>query len=54
MTSFDVSGDADDCQGVDAGKAKEQGEEAIHLREERRNRGGGKRGTEGGRGEDLR
>lgn len=42
MAAFDVSGGADDCQGVDAGKAKEQREEAIHLREDRKR---GERGT---------
>lgn len=31
VTSPNVSGDADDCQGVDAGEAKQQGEETVHL-----------------------
>lgn len=35
VASLDVSGDADNGQGVDACKAKEQGEETIYLRESR-------------------
>lgn len=31
VAAFDVSGDTDDRQGVDAGQAKEEGEEAVHL-----------------------
>lgn len=31
MTSFDISGDANDGQSVDAYKAEEQREEAIYL-----------------------
>lgn len=31
VAAFNVSGDADDRQGVDAGQAEEQGEEAVHL-----------------------
>ena len=35
MASLDVSGDADNGQGVDAGKAEEQREETIYLEENR-------------------
>lgn len=33
VASLDVSGDADNCQGVDARKAEEQSEETIYLEE---------------------
>lgn len=33
VASLDVSGDADNCQGVDAHKAEEQSEETIYLEE---------------------
>ena len=35
MAPFDVSCDADDCEGVDAGQAKQQREETINLEEVR-------------------
>ena len=35
MAAFYVSGDADHGQGVDAGQAKEQSEEAVHLEGQR-------------------
>lgn len=38
MAALYVSGDTDYSQGVDAGQAKEQSEEAIHLEGERRQR----------------
>lgn len=36
VASFDVSGDADNGQGVDARQAEEQSEETVYLEENRR------------------
>lgn len=36
VASLHISGNADNGQGVDACKAKQQGEEAIHLKREKK------------------
>lgn len=33
VASFDVAGDADHCQSVDAAQTKQQREETVHLEE---------------------
>lgn len=41
VTSLNVSGDTDNSQGVDAGKAEEQREEAVYLEADRETEGEG-------------